>query len=102
MVNFKTVVVGTVCARAHEHNNLELSCNNRPISAVKFASFGNPSGNCGSFAVGTCQGAKDAVKVVAKECVGKLNCTMDVSSHKFGSTLDCGDSPKRLFVEIEC
>ncbi|CAH2072260.1 unnamed protein product [Thlaspi arvense] len=103
MVNFKTVVVGTVCARAHEHNTVELSCSNRPISAVKFASFGNPSGHCGSFAVGTCEGAKDAAKIVAKDCVGKLNCTMNVSSDKFGSTSDCGgDSPKRLFVEVEC
>ncbi|CAG7910776.1 unnamed protein product [Brassica rapa] len=103
MVKFKTVVTGRVCAKAHEHNKVELSCNNRPISAVKFASFGNPSGLCGSFAAGTCEGAKDAAKIVAKECVGKLNCTMNVSSHKFGSTnLDCGDSPKRLFVELEC
>ncbi|WZZ90595.1 hypothetical protein YC2023_119174 [Brassica napus] len=102
MVKFKTVVTGRVCAKAHEHNKVELSCNNRPISAVKFASFGNPSGQCGSFAAGSCEGAKDAVKVVAKECVGKLNCTMNVSSHKFGSNLDCGDSPKRLFVEVEC
>ncbi|CAH8271756.1 unnamed protein product [Arabidopsis lyrata] len=102
MVNFKTVVVGTVCARAHEHNKVELSCHNHPISAVKFASFGNPVGHCGTFAVGTCQGDKDAVKTVAKECVGKLNCTINVSSDTFGSTLDCGDSPKKLAVELEC
>lgn len=75
MVNFRLVVVGTVCARVHDHNKAELSCHNWPISAIKSESFGNPSGYCGSFAVSMCQGAKDATKIVGKECVGKLNCT---------------------------
>ena len=62
---------------AYEGNNtLELSCNERPISSIKFASFGTPQGtcgsvsqkkkkgNCGSFQKGSCEATKDALSIL--------------------------------------
>uniref|UniRef100_A0A6N2MA49 Beta-galactosidase n=1 Tax=Salix viminalis TaxID=40686 RepID=A0A6N2MA49_SALVM len=81
---------------------IELSCQGRQISAVKFASFGNPQGSCGSFVKGYCEGSKDASSVVEKACVGQESCTIDVSEDTFGSTT-CGDDViKTLAVEAIC
>ncbi|KAJ6341052.1 hypothetical protein OIU78_009264 [Salix suchowensis] len=101
-VNFQTVAVGSACINAEENRKIELSCQGRQISAVKFASFGNPQGSCGSFVKGYCEGSKDASSVVEKACVGQESCTIDVSEDTFGSTT-CGDDViKTLAVEAIC
>ncbi|KAL3744635.1 hypothetical protein ACJRO7_013837 [Eucalyptus globulus] len=100
LVNFQTVTVGSACANAHEKKTLKLACQGRPISAVKFASFGDPQGSCGSFAKGSCEGSNDAVAILQNACVGKESCSIDVSEKTFGSTT-CG-STKRLAVEVTC
>jgi len=66
LVKFQTVVVGSVCGNAHENKTLELSCQDRPISAIKFASFGDPNGVCGAFIKGSCESKKDALSLVQK------------------------------------
>ncbi|KAI6682076.1 hypothetical protein NL676_035957 [Syzygium grande] len=101
LVNFQTVTVGSICAHAYEKKTLELACQDRPISAVKFASFGDPQGACGSFAKGSCEGSNDAMAVLQNACVGKQNCSIDVSENTFGSTT-CGSITKRLAVEVTC
>ncbi|XLR01324.1 hypothetical protein S83_067522, partial [Arachis hypogaea] len=101
LVNFQTVTVGSACGNAQEHKTLELSCQGRPISAVKFTSFGDPQGICGSFSKGTCESHNDALPVVQNACVGKETCSIDVSENTFGATT-CGDVPKRLAVEVLC
>ncbi|KAL9407198.1 hypothetical protein Peur_004170 [Populus x canadensis] len=101
-VNFQTIAVGSACISAEENRKIELSCQGRPISAVKFASFGNPQGACGSFVKGFCEGSKGALSVVEKACVGQESCTIDVSEATFGSTT-CGDDViKTLSVEAIC
>ncbi|CAA7061217.1 unnamed protein product, partial [Microthlaspi erraticum] len=100
-VNFQTVRVGSVCANVDEKNVLELSCNGKPISAIKFASFGNPGGKCGSFEKGTCEASKDAADILTDECVGKEKCSIDVSEDKFGAP-ECGGATRRLAVEAIC
>lgn len=65
-INFKTIAVGRACANAYEGITLDLSCDGRPISAIKFASFGDPQGVCGSFEKGLCEGANDAQDVLTK------------------------------------
>ncbi|KAK7265465.1 hypothetical protein RJT34_33085 [Clitoria ternatea] len=103
LVNFQTVVVGTVCGNAYENKTLELSCNGRPISGVKFASFGNPQGVCGAFTKGSCESKNDALSIVQSACVGKDKCSIEVSEKTFGP-MACGDIPKtkRLAVEAIC
>lgn len=52
------------------------------IDSVRFASFGNPSGHCGTFTRGVCH-APGSMNVVAKACVGRQNCVLPSSSAAF-------------------
>ncbi|KAF8049209.1 hypothetical protein N665_2276s0002 [Sinapis alba] len=88
LVRFQTTRVGSVCANVYEKNIIELSCDRKPISAIKFASFGNPDGNCGTFERGTCESRNNTVDILTQECVGKEKCSIDVSTEKFGAP-DC-------------
>ncbi|KAK7304013.1 hypothetical protein RJT34_14999 [Clitoria ternatea] len=99
-VSFQTVIVGTACGNAYENKTLELSCQGRPISAIKFANFGNPEGECGAFSKGSIQSKSDALSIVHNACVGKESCRIDVSEKTFGPT--SGDIVKRLAVEAVC
>jgi len=65
-INFQTVIVGTACANAYESKTLELSCHGQSISDIKFASFGNPQGACGSFTKGSCESNNEALSLVKK------------------------------------
>ncbi|XVF88935.1 hypothetical protein PTKIN_Ptkin19aG0091000 [Pterospermum kingtungense] len=98
-VLFQTVEIGSACVNAYEGKEAELSCNNRTISGVKFASFGNPQGVCGSFKQSNCVSKVDLVSLLEKECVGKKSCSFEVSEDKFGWA-NC--ERKRLAVEVEC
>ena len=72
-VTFQTVTVGNACANAREGYTLELSCQGRAISGIKFASFGDPQGTCGKpfatgsqvFEKGTCEAA-DSLSIIQK------------------------------------
>lgn len=66
LVNFQTVRVGTVCGNAYENKTMEISCPGGSISSIRFASFGDVRGNCGSFSKGTCQVQTDVLLVVEK------------------------------------
>uniref|UniRef100_M4CGN7 beta-galactosidase n=1 Tax=Brassica campestris TaxID=3711 RepID=M4CGN7_BRACM len=101
LVSFQTTRVGSVCANVYEKNSIELSCDRKPISAIKFASFGNPYGNCGSFEKGTCESSNNTIDILTQECVGKEKCSIDVSTEKFGAP-DCTGSVRRLAVEAIC
>ena len=76
LVNFQTVSVGTACGNAYENHTLELSCQNRPISAINFASFGNPQGTCGSFVKGTCESNHEAWSIIEKVTHLLIFCTI--------------------------
>ena len=101
LVNFQTTRVGSVCANVNEKKIIELSCDRKPISAIKFASFGNPDGNCGSFEKGTCESSKNTADILTQECVGKEKCSIDVSTKKFGAP-DCSGAARKLAVEVIC
>ncbi|KAG2324789.1 hypothetical protein Bca52824_007517 [Brassica carinata] len=101
LVSFQTTRVGSVCANVYEKNLIELSCDRKPISAIKFASFGNPDGSCGSFEKGTCESSNNTVDILTQECVGKEKCSIDVSTEKFGAP-DCSGAARRLAVEAIC
>ena len=64
LVNFQTVAAGSVCGNAYENNVMELSCHGQPISAIRFASFGDVDGTCGSFRTGSCKSSKDVMSIV--------------------------------------
>ncbi|KAJ9183730.1 hypothetical protein P3X46_007542 [Hevea brasiliensis] len=101
-VNFQTITVGSVSGSGIEGDTIELSCQGQPISAIEFASFGDPQGTTGSFVKGACEGSKDALSIIQKACVGKETCKIEVSKDVFGST-NCDSSiVNTLTVEALC
>ncbi|XP_015892444.3 beta-galactosidase 5-like [Ziziphus jujuba] len=111
--------VTTVCAKVSDqhpsnwHNEsisqeeelmkpmLSLHCTDGySISAIKFASFGTPSGSCGNFQHGTCH-APGSRAALEKNCIGQQRCLVTISSSKFGED-PCPNISKQLFVEAVC
>ncbi|CAN6539318.1 unnamed protein product [Malus baccata var. baccata] len=70
------------------------------ISSIKFASFGTPTGTCGSFQQGTCH-ATNSHAVVEKNCIGRESCSVAVTNSIF-KTDPCPNVLKRLSVEAVC
>ncbi|KAJ0805043.1 putative beta-galactosidase [Helianthus annuus] len=80
---------------------VRLSCGvGQSISAVKFASFGNPFGVCGSFQQGTCH-APNSHELIEKTCVGQESCEV-IASNEYFATDPCPNVLKRLLVEAVC
>lgn len=96
------------------------------ISSIKFASFGTPSGTCGSFQQGTCHSPtsqailekvlsnspkrrkklKQTIKSysslpILQKCIGQQRCSVAISNSNFGKD-PCPNVLKRLSVEAIC
>ncbi|KDP33944.1 hypothetical protein JCGZ_07515 [Jatropha curcas] len=102
-ITLQTVTVGKVSGRGNEGDTIELSCYGKPISAIQFASFGDPQRTSnGSFEKGSCEGSKDALSIAQKACVGKETCAIKVSADVFGCT-NCEEGVENsLAVEALC
>lgn len=119
-ISFMKRSVTTVCAEVSEHHpnikNWHIESQERPeemskpkvhlhcasgqsISAIKFASFGTPSGTCGNFQKGTCH-APTSQAVLEKKCIGQQKCSVAVSSSNFANP--CPNMFKKLSVEAVC
>ncbi|KAK6922654.1 D-galactoside/L-rhamnose binding SUEL lectin domain [Dillenia turbinata] len=70
------------------------------ISSIKFASFGTPSGTCGSYQQGTCH-APSSYAILEKKCIGQRRCSVTISNSNFGQD-PCPNVLKRLSVEAVC
>ncbi|GAA0142736.1 galactosidase [Lithospermum erythrorhizon] len=70
------------------------------ITSIKFASFGTPSGTCGSFQQGTCHAAT-SYSTLEKRCIGKQRCSVAIANSNFGHD-PCPNVMKRLSVEAVC
>ncbi|XP_022759241.1 beta-galactosidase 10-like [Durio zibethinus] len=80
---------------------VHLKCpKNTSISNVKFASFGNPTGRCGSYSKGHCHDP-NSTSVVKKVCLGKNECAIEVTEENFDKGL-CPGTSKKLAVEAAC
>ncbi|KAL9436863.1 hypothetical protein AB3S75_022834 [Citrus x aurantiifolia] len=80
---------------------VHLKCpKNRSISTVKFASFGTPTGKCGSFSMGDCHDP-NSKPVVEKVCLNKNKCAIELTEANFNEGL-CPDATKKLAVEVMC
>lgn len=64
-----------------------------------FASFGTANGVCGSFTKGSCDAA-NSTAIVSAACLGKSNCSIDVSDTLFGDP--CYDTVKYLDAQLTC
>ncbi|KAF7119915.1 hypothetical protein RHSIM_Rhsim13G0093500 [Rhododendron simsii] len=78
---------------------LECPSPDQVISSIKFASFGTPSGTCGSFTHGQCSSTR-ALSIIQKACIGSKSCSIGVSISTFGDP--CASMTKSLAVEASC
>ncbi|XP_057850340.2 beta-galactosidase 2 isoform X2 [Cryptomeria japonica] len=113
-VSIGTRAIDTVCVHVSEshpqRNNkgrqlqipkVRLKCGTgQKISAIKFASYGTPSGECGSFQKGVCH-ARTSFAVVNKKCVGLRTCSLPVSSELFGGD-PCPQVQKSIAIQAVC
>uniref|UniRef100_A0A0C9RYA0 Beta-galactosidase n=1 Tax=Wollemia nobilis TaxID=56998 RepID=A0A0C9RYA0_9CONI len=80
---------------------IQLHCpsSGQVISSIKFASFGTPKGECGSFKHGRCK-SNTAMPIVQQACIGHESCSVEVSIENFGDP--CKGTNKHLAVEASC
>ncbi|KAK9165112.1 hypothetical protein Scep_000303 [Stephania cephalantha] len=81
----------------------DLKCPNKKVmTSVDFASWGDPSGSCGNFTVGTCN-SPSAKKVVEQHCLGKTQCQIPIERKLFDKDKEpCPDMLKTLAVQVLC
>ncbi|XP_050226309.1 beta-galactosidase 8-like [Mercurialis annua] len=78
---------------------VRLSCEQGwKITSVKFASFGTPAGNCGTFSPGYCHA--DMLDIVQKACIGQEVCSISISAANLGDP--CPGFLKKFAVEALC
>ncbi|KAF3518876.1 hypothetical protein DY000_02061753 [Brassica cretica] len=61
--------------------------------------FANQEGNCGSYKKRTCGSSNNTVDILTQECIGKVKCSIDVSTEKCRAP-DCSGTARRLAVEV--
>ena len=66
---------------------------------MTFASFGTPTGSCGSFAAGSCNAASSQA-VVEALCLGRSSCSVPANNGAF--TDPCDKTTKSLSVQVTC
>ncbi|XP_054790059.1 beta-galactosidase 3-like, partial [Prosopis cineraria] len=71
------------------------------ISAIKFASFGTPSGTCGSYRMGDCHDPNSS-SLVEKACLNKKECVIKLNEENFKKNLCSSSLTRRLAVEAVC
>ncbi|KAH0470471.1 hypothetical protein IEQ34_000194 [Dendrobium chrysotoxum] len=80
---------------------LHLACpENSSISSIRFASYGNPSGACGSYQQGICH-HPSSVLIIEKVCLNKTQCTIPFLEGDFSKDF-CPGITKSLAVEAAC
>jgi hypothetical protein len=70
------------------------------ISEVRFASYGNPGGSCGSYTVGSCH-ASNSMNIISSECLNQTNCSL-TSSYGVFDLSECHDEVMQLYAEVLC
>ncbi|KAG0493582.1 hypothetical protein HPP92_004576 [Vanilla planifolia] len=71
------------------------------IKSVTFASFGNPSGICGNYTIGSCH-APQTQSIVEKACLGKRSCVLPVKVEAYGADANCPGTKATLAVQVAC
>ena len=78
-----------------------LTCQNGGvINAIEFASYGNPTGYCGSLQYGTCN-SPNSLSVVQSQCIGLPSCVIESNNDVFGGD-PCFNTPKHLAIQATC
>ena len=89
--------IGKICATVGEANNLVLAAPpGALISSITFASYGTPSGSCGSFQIGSCHAPASKV-IVESYALNKNYVSIPATNQLFGDP--CPGAPKQLSIE---
>ncbi|CAL5095085.1 unnamed protein product [Urochloa decumbens] len=111
-ITVNTVSVTRVCGNVNElaapslqsqdkEPAVDLWCQEgKQISAIEFASYGNPIGDCTNFGSGSCH-AGSSESVVKQACLGKSGCSIPVTPAQFGGD-PCTGIQKSLLVVASC
>ncbi|GJM88661.1 hypothetical protein PR202_ga04750 [Eleusine coracana subsp. coracana] len=111
-ITVNTVSITKVCGNVNELSaspllseekepSVHLSCQEgKYISAIEFASYGNPMGGCISYGFGSCH-AGSSESVVKQACLGKSGCSIPVTPTIFGGD-PCPTIEKSLLVVASC
>lgn len=94
-----------ICACALDGNTIALSCaGGGTITGVVFAAIGTPTGICGTFARGKCDGvAARANATVTTACIGKTSCRLPCDIQHFNGGQDpCYGQVKHVAVQVTC
>jgi hypothetical protein len=90
----------SVCGSAAESQTATLSCpSGKGVARLAFASYGNPVGTCGSYAVGSCNAATSLTNTT-NACYGKTSCSVAAADATFGTT--CSGTTKQLAMQAVC
>jgi hypothetical protein len=93
-------VSSIACGTAPENSNVTLTCPaGMTITAIPFASYGTPTGSCGSYQASTCNAATSS-SVVQSDCIGKTTCTVTANNATF--TDPCKGTVKHMDVQATC
>jgi len=95
-------VCNLVCATAMAENDVAtISCpSGTLVRTLNFASYGTPTGSCGSFSKGSCD-SSSSMSVVADACLNKASCSVSAQYTVFGGD-PCFGTPKRLYIQATC
>jgi hypothetical protein len=90
----------SACGTGAENANVTVTCpTGQTIDKITFASFGTPTGSCGSFATGSCD-ASSSMAVVQALCVGRNSCSVPANNGAF--TDPCDKTTKSLSIQATC
>jgi hypothetical protein len=88
---------GTVCGSVNENSTLTLTVpNSSTFTAINFASYGTPTGSCGSYVTSSCH-AINSLSIVQAAAIGQSTFSLAASNGVFGDP--CSGTVKRLNVE---
>jgi hypothetical protein len=95
-----TGTTASICATANENSNAVLTPANSSyyITSVTFASFGNPTGSCGSFVYGGCNSVTSQSVVQSLALYKNTATSIEASTALFGDP--CNGTAKRLYVQV--
>jgi hypothetical protein len=98
-INFSsTAAAGTICGDVNEGDTLNLSAPLGSVfTSVPFASYGNATGSCGNFALGSCN-SSNSVSVVSAAALGQNSFSLDASNANFGDP--CNGTSKKLKIQL--
>ena len=70
------------------------------INSITFASYGTPTGSCGSFVTSSCDSTTSR-SIVSFNCLGQHSCSISAGNANFGNPCLLNDA-KTLNIQVGC